>query len=131
MISRWTGSMPRTSMASISSRIRRAPRSAHMADPPAPVEVVQVVERRPLPSLVRGLHLLPGPLHGLLRFLLAAVALLTGLLRRPTGFLAAVDFGTLSRVAGSVGALDACPWRRRMPRFPSLVGPGGRPRRAV
>src|SRR5436190_6672389 len=36
MISRWTGSMPSTSRASISSRIRRDPRSAHMADPPAP-----------------------------------------------------------------------------------------------
>ena len=33
---RWTAEMPSTSMASISSRILRLPRSAQMADPPAP-----------------------------------------------------------------------------------------------
>src|SRR5436190_15557658 len=34
--SRWTGSMPSTIIASSSSRILRAPRSAAIADPPAP-----------------------------------------------------------------------------------------------
>ena len=34
--SRWSGLTPITSMALISSRMRREPRSAHMADPPAP-----------------------------------------------------------------------------------------------
>ena len=33
---RWSGLTPITSMALISSRMRRDPRSAHMADPPAP-----------------------------------------------------------------------------------------------
>ena len=33
---RWIGLTPMTSMAVISSRMRRAPRSAHMAEPPAP-----------------------------------------------------------------------------------------------
>ena len=33
---RWIGLTPMTSMAAISSRMRRAPRSAHMAEPPAP-----------------------------------------------------------------------------------------------
>ena len=33
---RWIGLMPSTSMASISSRIFRAPRSAQTAEPPAP-----------------------------------------------------------------------------------------------
>ena len=33
---RWTGEMPSTSMASISSRILRLPRSAQIAEPPAP-----------------------------------------------------------------------------------------------
>ena len=33
---RCTGLIPMTSMAEISSRIRRDPRSAHMAEPPAP-----------------------------------------------------------------------------------------------
>ena len=34
--SRWTGSTPMTRMASISSRMRREPRSAQIAAPPAP-----------------------------------------------------------------------------------------------
>jgi hypothetical protein len=33
---RWIGLIPRTSRASISSRILREPRSAQIADPPAP-----------------------------------------------------------------------------------------------
>ena len=33
---RWIGLMPSTSIASISSRILRDPRSAQMAEPPAP-----------------------------------------------------------------------------------------------
>ncbi|CNI62260.1 Uncharacterised protein [Mycobacterium tuberculosis] len=41
--SRWIGSMPSTSIASISSRMVRAPRSAQMAVEPAPATTSTVV----------------------------------------------------------------------------------------
>ncbi len=56
--SRWIGSMPRTSKASISSRIVRAPRSAQIAVDPAPATTSTVVSG---PSWVTAPRAAPAP----------------------------------------------------------------------
>ena len=55
---RWIGEMPSTSMASISSRILRLPRSAAMADPPAP-EISRAVTIGPASRTMASTELAP------------------------------------------------------------------------